>query len=87
VLKTFVFQAFWIPSGSMETTLVYGDRVIVEKVTSRWRDVRRGEVVVFRDPGGWLAAPVEQPGRNAATRLIGDGSPSSASPRTRPVTT
>jgi signal peptidase I len=73
VLKTFLFQAFWIPSGSMETTLVVGDRVIVEKVTGRWRDIHRGDVVVFRDPGGWLTDPVERPGRNAASRLVGDG--------------
>jgi signal peptidase I len=73
LLKTLVFQAFWIPSESMETTLVVGDRVIVEKVTGRWRDVRRGDVVVFRDPGDWLTAPVEPPGRNRASRAIGRG--------------
>jgi signal peptidase I len=54
-LKTFVVQAFYIPSGSMNDTLVLNDRIIVEKVTS-WggADPSRGDVVVFSDPGGWL---------------------------------
>lgn len=54
LLKTFVFQSFWIPSGSMEETLQVNDRILV----SLWRpgplDLRRGDVVVFKDPGGWL---------------------------------
>ena len=54
LLKTFLVQAFWIPSGSMENTLLVGDRVLVEKITGTLRDVARGDVVVFRDPGGWL---------------------------------
>jgi signal peptidase I len=61
VLKTFLVQAFVIPSGSMEQTIRIGDRVLVDKLTP-WFGSRpeRGEVVVFRDPGGWLekeAAP------------------------------
>ncbi|MGW5125368.1 signal peptidase I [Streptomyces sp. NPDC004069] len=56
VLKTFLVQAFVIPSGSMEQTIRIGDRVLVDKFTP-WFGAKpqRGDVVVFHDPGGWLA--------------------------------
>jgi signal peptidase I len=47
VIKTFIVQAFYIPSGSMIPTLRIGDRVLVEKLSYRLHDVRRGDVVVF----------------------------------------
>ncbi len=47
LIRTFVVQPFYIPSGSMEETLRRGDRVLVDKVSYRFRDIRRGEVVVF----------------------------------------
>ncbi|MGW3246007.1 signal peptidase I [Streptomyces sp. NPDC001070] len=55
VLKTFLLQAFVIPSGSMEQTIRIGDRVVVDKLTP-WFGSRpqRGDVVVFKDPGNWL---------------------------------
>ncbi len=55
VLKTFLVQAFVIPSGSMEQTIRIGDRVLVDKLTP-WFGSKpeRGDVVVFSDPGGWL---------------------------------
>jgi signal peptidase I len=55
VLKTFLLQAFVIPSGSMEQTIQIGDRVLVDKLTP-WFGAQphRGDVVVFKDPGGWL---------------------------------
>ncbi|MEU6659839.1 signal peptidase I [Streptomyces sp. NPDC046821] len=55
VLKTFLVQAFVIPSGSMEQTIRIGDRVLVDKFTP-WFGAKphRGDVVVFKDPGGWL---------------------------------
>lgn len=53
LLRAFVGQPFSIPSGSMQNTLGIGDRVIAEKLTG----VKRGEVVVFADPGGWLSDP------------------------------
>ncbi|MET9932405.1 MULTISPECIES: signal peptidase I [unclassified Streptomyces] len=55
VLKTFLVQAFVIPSGSMEQTIRISDRVVVDKLTP-WFGSRpeRGDVVVFKDPGGWL---------------------------------
>lgn len=58
VVRAFFFQAFYIPSGSMENTLLVNDRVIVSKFDQTFgqADPARGEIVVFRDPGGWLAA-------------------------------
>ena len=53
VIKTFLLQAFFIPSASMEPTLAEGDRVLVEKVSYRFGEPSRGDVVVFerRLPG------------------------------------
>jgi signal peptidase I len=57
VIKAFFVQAFYIPSASMEPGLVKNDRILVEKV-SYWfgGTPQRGDVVVFKDPGGWLTA-------------------------------
>lgn len=55
IVKSFFVQAFYIPSGSMEPTLVENDRILVEKVSYWNGDVDRGDVVVFDDPGGWLS--------------------------------
>ena len=53
LIKTFLLQAFFIPSGSMIPTLVKGDRVLVEKVSYRFGEPERGDVVVFeRDRPG-----------------------------------
>jgi signal peptidase I len=53
LIKTFVLQAFYIPSASMEPTLVEGDRVLVEKISGHFGDPTRGDVVVFeKDLGG-----------------------------------
>lgn len=62
VLKAYVLAMFFVPSESMEQTLRIDDRILVEKV-SYWRgEVERGDVVVFRDPGGWLTEePVLSP--------------------------
>ena len=54
LIKTFLVQFFYIPSGSMENTLQIKDRVAVNKVPFISRDINRGDVVVFRDPAGWL---------------------------------
>jgi signal peptidase I len=53
VFKTFLVAAFYIPSGSMESTLNVSDRVLVEKVSYRFGEVQDGDVVVFvhDDPG------------------------------------
>ncbi len=57
VVKTWLLQAFYIPSGSMEDTLRINDRVIVSKLTPGPFDLQRGDIVVFADPGGWLDEP------------------------------
>jgi signal peptidase I len=57
VIKTWLVQAFFIPSPSMEHTLEVGDRVLVSKLTPGVFDLHRGDVVVFKDPGGWLPPP------------------------------
>ena len=54
LIKTFLVQAFFIPSASMETTLLTGDRVLVSKLTPSHFALHRGDIVVFKDPGGWL---------------------------------
>lgn len=54
VVKTFFLQAFYIPSESMEPTMLVDDKILVQKVSYWGGDVKRGDVVVFDDPGGWL---------------------------------
>ena len=73
IIKTFLIQAFFIPSGSMEPTLhgcqgCVGDRVIVNKLTDRMGGVRRGDIVVFRDPDGWLTPMGRSPGLGGQVR-------------------
>lgn len=55
-IRQFVFQPFWIPSGSMEDTLGIGDRVLVNKAAYRFHGVRHGDVVVFEQPESWPLA-------------------------------
>ena len=54
VIKTFVVQFFFIPSGSMENTLQINDRVAVNKLPFITQEIHRGDVVVFHDPANWL---------------------------------
>lgn len=54
LVKTFLVQAFWIPSPSMTHTLEVGDKIIVNKLADSPEEIHRGDVVVFVDPGGWL---------------------------------
>ncbi|NGN94622.1 signal peptidase I [Nocardioides sp. KC13] len=55
VIKTFLAQAFYIPSESMQPGLEVNDRVLVEKPSYWTGTPERGDVVVFADPGDWLA--------------------------------
>ena len=59
LVKTFLVQFFYIPSGSMENTLQVNDRVGVNKLGALFSDIKRGEVVVFRDPASWLSTPYD----------------------------
>jgi signal peptidase I len=76
LIRTFLVQAFFIPSGSMEDTLLVGDRVLVNKVVYDMRDPVRGEVVVFRGPNTWASetpsAPLDQSFTAKFGRTFGD---------------
>ncbi|MCD6020529.1 MAG: Signal peptidase [Actinomycetia bacterium] len=70
-IKSTLLQAFWIPTGSMEPTLVPGDRVIVAKVPYYFHDPQRGDVIVFEEPD-----PAKEPDRGvwgAITHWLGQG--------------
>jgi signal peptidase I len=54
LVRIFLVQAFLIPSRSMENTLLVSDRVLVNKLSTRFGDIERGDVIVFSDPNGWL---------------------------------
>ncbi len=80
LIKTFLVQAFYIPSGSMEQTLLVGDRVLVNKVVYKFRDPHRGEVVVFNGLDSFTREVVVPPPGNALesfrrklTDLVGFG--------------
>jgi signal peptidase I len=60
MIKTFLIRSFFIPSQSMEQTLVQDDRIIVNQLVPDLTALERGDVVVFKDPGGWLPARTEQ---------------------------
>nr|WP_258046039.1 signal peptidase I [Leifsonia shinshuensis] len=62
LIKTFVARSFYIPSGSMENTLQINDRIIVNELQPSVFPLSRGDVVVFKDPGGWLPAAAPQTG-------------------------
>lgn len=72
-IKTFVVQAFYIPSPSMENTIMPGDRVLVNKF-SPWfgAQPQRGQIVVFDDPGGWLPDTPAPDTSNIVVRWIKD---------------
>jgi signal peptidase I len=87
VIKTFLVQAFYIPSGSMEPTLDIGDRVLVNKLAYRLGDPHRGDIVVFERPPAESSTEIKDlikrviglPGETIATDGIGhivvDGKP------------
>jgi signal peptidase I len=59
VVKTFVVQAFVIPTGSMENTLRINDKILVNKLIYHFRSIEPGDVVVFDGTGTWVAAPAQ----------------------------
>ncbi len=70
LIRTFLVQAFYIPSGSMQETLELKDRVLVNKVVYDMRDPIRGEIVVFRGTDRW-APEITEPVSNAFTAKLG----------------
>jgi signal peptidase I len=59
LIKSFVVQAFFIPSSSMENTLEIGDKVLVNKLVYDFRPIHRGDVIVFNGDGSWDPTPVQ----------------------------
>lgn len=54
LIKTFLIRSFYIPSVSMQNTLQVSDRILVNELVPGLIPLQRGDVVVFKDPGGWL---------------------------------
>jgi signal peptidase I len=67
LVKTFLIHFFFIPSGSMENTLKIGDRIAVNKLANFFTDIKRGEVVVFKDPANWLG---QAPGETGSKPVV-----------------
>jgi signal peptidase I len=58
LIKSFVIQAFYIPSASMQNTLEIGDRVLINKIVYHTRPIHRGDIIVFDGTGSWdVASP------------------------------
>lgn len=69
-IKAFLIRSFYIPSGSMENTLQIQDRIIVNELVPDLVPLERGDVVVFRDPGGWLDTLYVPPAANPVAGAI-----------------
>lgn len=81
-IKTFIIQPFVIPTGSMEPTIMTGDRVLAEKISLWFREPRQGDIVVFDDPTGrhpqLIKRVIAVPGQTVDIQdgtVIVDGSP------------
>jgi signal peptidase I len=69
LIKSFVVQAFYIPSGSMQNTLEIGDKVLVNKLVYHLRPIRAGDIIVFDGAGSWDAVPAPAHASNPAALL------------------
>jgi signal peptidase I len=71
IIKSFFVQAFYIPSPSMEPQFIKNDRILVQKV-SYWfgGSPQRGDIVVFKDPGGWLGAEEAETPSNGVAKVL-----------------
>ncbi len=63
IIRTYVVQAFKIPSGSMRPTLIEGDKLFVNKYIYRFKPMQRGDIIVFKYPG--------EPKKDFIKRLVG----------------
>jgi len=70
LLRIFVLGAYRIPSHSMESTLIVGDQIVVSKIAYLFRDVHRGDVVVFTLPE---SVPTDRPGEPLIKRVVALG--------------
>ncbi|WP_336659645.1 signal peptidase I [Leucobacter sp. USHLN153] len=69
LLRTFFVRSFFIPSESMQHTLEIDDRILVNQLVPELVPVHRGDIVVFKDPGGWLLPRGTEPPRGFAKFL------------------
>ena len=70
LVRTFLIQAFYVPSASMEETLQENDRIIVSKISTKLTGIDRGNVIVFHDPGGWLGEGFPNPYDTPVGRVL-----------------
>ncbi len=64
LVKTFLVRSFFVPSGSMLSTLQLQDRIIVNELVPSLVPIEHGDVLVFKDPGGWLGPEVSTQAKN-----------------------
>jgi signal peptidase I len=72
LIKTFLIRSFFIPSESMQDTLQVNDRILVNELVPGLIPLQRGDVVVFKDPGGWLTGDQPVAGPSNAIEAAGD---------------
>ncbi|AMM21015.1 hypothetical protein AX769_13835 [Frondihabitans sp. PAMC 28766] len=72
-IKTFLFRTFYIPSVSMQNTLQINDRIVVNELVPRLSPLKRGDVIVFTDPGGWLDGETPTPVTTPSTNPVVHG--------------
>jgi signal peptidase I len=70
-LRVFVVGAYRIPSGSMEGTIEIGDRVITNRLAPKIVPLKRGDIIVFKDPANWLGSSDGLESHDLIKRLIG----------------
>ena len=75
IVRTFLFTTFWIPSGSMEPTLMgegRRDRVVVNRLAYKWGEPGRGDIIVFEVPEGEASITIDgQEVKDLIKRVIG----------------
>jgi signal peptidase I len=71
LIKTFLFQAFYIPSASMSPTLEVHDRVLVNKLSYKLHPVHRGDIIVFKAPKNPDGTPFDPQVKDLVKRVIG----------------
>jgi signal peptidase I len=69
LIKSFVVQAFYIPSGSMENTLQVGDKILVNKLVYHFRPIKAGDIIVFNGVGSWNSSPPSRPATNPVAKV------------------
>ncbi len=70
LVKTFLVRSFYIPSESMQDTLLVNDRVLVNELEPKLMPIHRGDVIVFTDPGGWLVGVPTAPKPTGVSGVI-----------------